>query len=303
MMRLILLALAAAVPLSAVAGDPVIDQLQRISVTVKAGLGQGSGTLVTRKRGDDNLSFVWTAAHVVDGLRKTREIIDPKTGTIRTVVEFDDAKIVQEFRQGGRRIGESSMDAKVIRYSDAEQGEDLALLMVRKVNFDVPANSAVFVDDPNPPELGTELYHVGSLLGQFGSNSLTTGVVAQIGRVLDLGANGVVFDQTTATAFPGSSGGGMHVKRDGKYLGMLVRGAGEGFNFIVPVRRMRAWAKVAKVEWAVDASINVPADVELVKLTIEDVGVVFEAARSGTSKKAPFLLLKDVCDEGGAGQQ
>jgi hypothetical protein len=287
---LILLALAAAVPLSAAAADPVIEKLQKISVTVRAGQSQGSGTLVTRKRGDENLTFVWTAGHVVDGLRKTREIIDPRTGSKRTVVEFEDVKIVQEFRQGGRRIGETAMDARVIRYSDAEQGEDLALLLIRKVNFDVPENSAVFVESDDPPELGTELYHVGSLLGQFGANSLTTGVISQIGRVLELGANGIVFDQTTATAFPGSSGGGMHVKSDGRYIGMLVRGAGEGFNFIVPVRRLRGWAKVAGIEFAVNSAVPVPDDATLAKLPIEDTGVAFDGERR-LRKSAPYLLF------------
>jgi S1-C subfamily serine protease len=289
-MRVILLALAVAVPLSAVAGDPVIERLQKMSVTVRAGGSQGSGTLITRKRGEENLTFVWTAAHVIDGLRKTREIIDPKTGTRRTLVEFEDAKVVQEFRQNGRRIGETVMDAKVIRYSDAEQGEDLALLLIRKVNFDVPGNSAVFVIDKTPPDLGTELYHVGSLLGQFGANSLTTGVISQVGRVLELGANGIVFDQTTATAFPGSSGGGMHLKADGRYIGMLVRGAGEGFNFIVPVRRLRGWAKVAGIEFAVNSAVPVPDDATLAKLPIEDTGVAFDGERR-LRKNAPFMLF------------
>jgi S1-C subfamily serine protease len=289
-MRVILLALAVAVPLSAVAGDPVIERLQKMSVTVRAGGSQGSGTLITRKRGEENLTFVWTAAHVIDGLRKTREIIDPKTGTRRTLVEFEDAKVVQEFRQNGRRIGETVMDAKVIRYSDAEQGEDLALLLIRKVNFDVPGNSAVFVIDKTPPDLGTELYHVGSLLGQFGANSLTTGVISQVGRVLELGANGIVFDQTTATAFPGSSGGGMHLKADGRYIGMLVRGAGEGFNFIVPARRLVGWSKAAGIEWAVNPEIDVPANAELEKLPIEDSGVTFDGERRSL-KSAPFLIF------------
>ena len=39
-----------------------------------------------------------------------------------------------------------------------------------------------------------------------------------------------IFDQTTCVAFPGSSGGGVFLKRDDpRYVGMLVRGAGEGF--------------------------------------------------------------------------
>jgi S1-C subfamily serine protease len=288
-MRWISLFLVIACSGSALAADPVIEKLQKISVTVRAGGSQGSGTLFTRERAGENLTFVWTAGHVIDGLRKTREVIDAKTGTRRMVVEFDDVKIVQEFRQNGRRIGESVMDARVIRYSDADQGEDLALLLIRKVNFDSPENSAVFVTDDNPPDLGTELYHVGSLLGQFGSNSLTTGVIAQVGRVLELGASGVVFDQTTATAFPGSSGGGMHYKADGRYTGMLVRGAGEGFNFIVPVRRLRGWAKSAGIEWAIDPNVPVPTDAELKKLPIDDAGVTFDAERRSV-RDAKFLI-------------
>lgn len=278
----------------AFAADKIIEKLQATSVTVKSGTGQGSGTLVTRQRGNDTYTFVWTAGHVVDHLRKTREIIDGKSGTRRTVVEFEDASIVQEFKQGGRRIGEVKMDAKVIRYSDAEQGEDLALLQVRKINF-VPADvTTTFYLDEEPPAIGTELYHVGSLLGQFGANSLTTGVISQIGRVLELGANGVTFDQTTATAFPGSSGGGMYLKADGRYVGMLVRGAGEGFNFIVPVRRLAAWAKSANVEWAVNPAVAFPTDAELAKLPVEDSGITFSGSYTDKAKAVnsefPFML-------------
>lgn len=271
--------------------DKIVDKLQNISVTIRAGSSQGSGTLVTRRRGNDTVTFIWTAAHVLDGLRKTREVIDTTSGSKKTVVEFADAAIVQEFRQAGRRIGETKLDAQVIRYSDADQGEDLALLKVRKLNFAPVESSATFVLDGNIPPIGTRLYHVGSLLGQFGANSLTTGVMSQTGRVLDLGANGVVFDQTTATSFPGSSGGGVYLESDGRYVGMLVRGAGEGFNFIAPIRRLQAWAKKAKVEWAIDPTVPVPSDDELAKLPIEDAGLMFGGgAKSDALKRYPVLI-------------
>src|SRR5690606_10021469 len=112
--------------------------------------------------------------HVVDNLRSTREVIH--NGSKKTVVEFKDAEIVQEFREDGRRIGEIVLDAKVLRYSDAEHGEDLALLEIRKKNF---TQSTVVFYEGETPEIGTELFHVGSLLGQMGSNSLTTGVISQ----------------------------------------------------------------------------------------------------------------------------
>jgi hypothetical protein len=266
-------ALAVLVLASQAFGDPIIDKLQAGAVTVRAGGAQGSGMLVVRKAGDKTLTFVWTAAHVVDGLRKTRIAVDPKTGTPRTTIEFLDAGIVQEYREEGRRVGEVVVDARVLKYSDAETGEDLAILQIRKRDFAPDSVSTQFYLDAPLPALGTELYHIGSLLGQFGSNSLTTGVISQHGRVLNLsGSNGVIFDQTTATAFPGSSGGGVFLKTDGRYVGMIVRGAGEGFNFIVPVRRMRDWAKRTSLEWALDPAIPTPSEADLAKIVAEDSG-------------------------------
>jgi hypothetical protein len=263
------------------------SKLQEISVTIDSGRGHGSGTLFNRKVDGEVVTYVWTAAHVIDNLRKTRTVI--VDGSPKTVVEFGDAKLVQEFRQNGRRIGESRMEARVVRYSDAERGEDLALLEVRKHNFVPYEVTARFYLDEEIPDVGTRLSHVGSLLGQVGANSYTEGVVSQIGRVIeDLGANGVVFDQTTVTAFPGSSGGGVYKADDGRYVGMLVRGAGEQFNFIVPIRRMRAWAKQADVEWALDPSVKMPSDDALKNLPIEDVG--FKSECNSTCKEFPVLL-------------
>ena len=58
-------------------------------------------------------------------------------------------------------------------------------------------------------------------------------------------------------AFPGSSGGGVYLT-DGRYVGMIVRGAGETFNLTVPIRRMREWAKRMGVEFTLDPSLKVP---------------------------------------------
>jgi trypsin-like peptidase len=293
-MKRLLAILLLLVAIPAFGQDKIVGHLQDISVTIRAesgfGAGQGSGTLVTRKIGDKTVTFVWTAAHVVDNLRKVRPFVDPVTGGTRVAIEFEDAKIVQEFRQNGRRIGELKMDAKIIRYSDAENGEDLALLQVRKTDFVPETTTAIFYLGKDIPPLGTELYHVGSLLGQVGSNSLTTGVISQHGRVLALGANGVVFDQTTATAFPGSSGGGVYHKKDGTYVGMVVRGAGEGFNLIVPVRRMQEWAKRTKVEWALDPSVPVPTQEELDKMPVEDAGANAPSGNMAEKKPCPASI-------------
>ena len=218
-----------------------------MSVTIKAGDAQGSGTLVTRQIGEDTVTFVWTAAHVVDGLR-TRAPSSRRRAPREILVEYQDAEIVQERQQDGRRVGEVKYDCKIIKVSDADYGEDLALLMVRcKRRLSAERLSTKFHPDINYiPPIGVELSHCGSLLGQFGANSYTTGVLSQTGRTLPMkGANVKVFDQVTAVAFPGSSGGGMFLKANGEYIGMLTQGVMklQGFNFIVPVRRIHAWPR------------------------------------------------------------
>jgi S1-C subfamily serine protease len=236
----------------------VVGNLQDCSVTVRAGRAFGSGVIKTR----DGINFVWTAAHVVADLRTTREVIDPGGGR-RTVVEFRDAAVIKMLVENGRTVGRMEFDAKVIRYSDADNGEDLALLMIRKRNL-VTATVKFFAE-VEPPALGSELYHVGSLLGQIGAGSLTAGIMSSHGRVVE----GKVYDQVTAPSFPGSSGGGVFMK-DGRYVGMLVRGAGETFGLIVPVRRMAEWARRAKVEWALRDDVPVPGAAELERMPIED---------------------------------
>ena len=158
------------------AQDKLVQHLQDISVTVKApgsfGESQGSGVIITRelkssKDGNETevVNFVWTAAHVVDNLRSVRSIIE--NGQPKKVIEFKDAQIVQELVENGRKVGEIKMDARVIRYSDSEDGQDLALLMIRKRNF-VSASAKFYLEGDQIIPIGTELFHVGSLLGQGG---------------------------------------------------------------------------------------------------------------------------------------
>lgn len=259
--------------------------LVSISATIHAGNSQGSGVIKTR----NGVNYVWTAGHVIEHLRTTRQVIDPKTGTTKTVVEFKDARVVTELIQDGRSVGRVDMDAEVLRYSDADTGDDLALLRIRKRNF--ITQTVRFYSDAKIPPLGAELLHVGSLMGQQGSNSVTPGIVSQHGRVL----NNKVYDQTTCAAFPGSSGGGVYLKKDGRYIGMIVRGTGETFNLVVPIRRMREWAKRAKVEFALDDRVAVPSEEDLRKTPVEEIGVTFQGYdRAATApRKMPFLIAPD----------
>lgn len=261
--------------------EEVAQHLQDVSVTIRTNYSQGSGVIVTRMDGGKRINFVWTAAHVVEDLRKVESVVTAD-GATRKVVSFADCSLVKELIEGGRRVGEMKMDAVVVKYSEKE---DLALLRIRKVDF--ISTSALFYLEEEIPKIGSGLFHVGSLLGQAGSNSMTTGIVSQIGRVYpSIGKE--VFDQTTVTAFPGSSGGGVYLE-DGRYVGMLVRGAGETFNLIVPVRRMYRWATAAGIAWAMDDSLECPTLEDIDSIPVECVGHSFQKPKSN-SKKYPYLL-------------
>ena len=131
---------------------------------------------------------------------------------------------------------------------------------------------------------------------------MTSGIMSQVGRVLELGGGeGTVFDQTTVPAFPGSSGGGVFLREDaeadaGKCVGLLVRGAGENFNLIVPIRRMHRWATENDVEWALDPSIEAPPLEEILKMSPEGSGgskpKEGKFKRTGESLEFDFLLKR-----------
>ena len=125
---------------------------------------------------------------------------------------------------------------------------------------------------------------------------MTAGIMSQVGRVLNLGAgDGTVFDQTTVTAFPGSSGGGVFLT-NGKYVGMLVRGAGETFNLIVPVRRMKAWVKLRGIEWVLDPNAPMPTLEYIKNMEVENESSEHktDASKDSESSKAFPHLIRDM---------
>ena len=272
----LLVALVFTIPFSLYGEEPPVSTfLQEISVTIKTDRGEGSGVIFTReiksKNGKQNVNFVWTAAHVLENVRNVRSVLDAE-GKSKKIIEFKDVQIVKKLIENGITVGELSMDAVVVKYSDAKDGEDLALLMIKKFNF-VDKSAKFYVDKGGRGlPLGTNLYHVGSLLGSGGSNSMTTGIMSQVGRMLSLnGGSKILFDQTTVTAFPGSSGGGVFLTT-GEYIGMLVRGAGETFNLIVPIRRMTDWAEEENIKWALNPEEKAPTLEEIKKLPKERIG-------------------------------
>jgi S1-C subfamily serine protease len=241
----------------------IAERLMTNSVTVQAGRSQGSGTLCVDKNGR---TWVLTAGHVIQGTREQKTVLDER-GHQKVVISFPDFKLLSIVKEDGRQIGEFKYDVEVIRYSDPEAGDDLAVGRVRSRAFS-PRYPMRFHLERTIPPVGTHLMHCGSMYGEFGHNSVTNGILSAQGRVL----YDRIFDQTTCTADYGSSGGPIVLEDSGRYVGMVVRKAGYGqsFNLIVPVRRVRDWAERNKVEFVLDASRPVPSDVELRKLPVEE---------------------------------
>jgi S1-C subfamily serine protease len=268
----------------------VPEYLNKISVTVRAEAGysrsEGSGTLYTRKVDGKQAVFAFTAGHVVEGLRNIEERI--VAGKPIKHITFENPKLIRELRnKDGRRTGEIAVDAKVIRYSPANK-HDLALLLVLSEGFKADETVEFYPKDAALIRVGTHVNHTGSFLGSGssgGHNSFSEGVLSAHGRILFKQP----FCQTTAPAYPGSSGGIM-ANDKGQYIGMLVRGAGSDYNLSVPVARMWKWAEDSKVEWAMNPNLPVSMK-EIEKLPIEGPAAA-EGEGDGTSKMYPFLIKR-----------
>ncbi len=260
----------------------VTDKLQDVSVSVVAVGGQGSGVLVVK----NGTTYCITAGHVVADGRRTRTVIDSATKSTKTLVYFNDVKVVKEVTENGRKVQTLIAYAEVIRFSDADTGDDIAVLRLRKKS--IASNSTTFYINKTLPLIGTEVIHVGSIGGVFGFNSMTRGVISYQGRVV----NGVLYDQTSSMGAHGSSGCGIFTN-DGVYIGMLVRG-GEGFNLIVPMRRILDWAKRNNSEWLFNDAIPTNDDINApVENYLEAPSVGFFESLDLDKAKCHFLLNTD----------
>lgn len=233
-----------------------VDNMLNASVRVQSGKDSGSG--VAFRNGKH--VFVWTAAHVVAGSLE-RKLVADKLGNVNIVTSFPDVLLFQDVVENGRKGGFQVAYAEVIRYSARQ---DLCLLKVR-INW--PMGSVVFAGDGDAA-VGSPVFHVGSMSGVRGANSLTEGIVSALGRLRIDGRpeevfSSDVYDQLAITAHPGSSGGGVFLKSDGTpCVGLVIEFLGPGHLpgvlCMAPVRRMREFAVEANCRWAMSTDITVP---------------------------------------------
>jgi S1-C subfamily serine protease len=196
-----------------IATAAVAERIASWSVTVVTDSGEGSGVLIQH----GGKQYALTAAHVIMA----------EDGTASKQVEL--------VRFLGP-TGSMRFEAKLLASSHPDTGHDLALLEVEGA-FSLPHGGPVFV--PGRPMFGLDVLHVGSYRGQMFPNSFATGSIAGLDR--QLGDLPHRFDQVSAPAYPGSSGGGVY-DREGRYLGQLQRGGDSTLHFIAPSRRVLAWA-------------------------------------------------------------
>lgn len=275
--------------------EKLIDAQQ---ATVMVTQGDNHGTGVLFKNGES--TFVWTAAHVLGDARHVKTVIDPATGKPVVRITYDDVFVTVDVHEGGRKVGEDRRMARIIRISKTE---DIALLAIYQKNYG--ASSTSFAKDV--PEVGEQIWHVGSMHGWRGAGSVSEGVLAATGRLRNGGVanqfeQGKVFDQVSITAHPGSSGGGVFRKSDGQCLGLII----EFLDFretptfgslcIFPARRIYEFAKDNKVPFAIDASLKVPAieTILATPITVGDIPVPADFPIDKPKKDGPIDALLPV---------
>jgi hypothetical protein len=240
--------------------NSVPEYLQSISVKVVVGDGSGSGIAFTRKDANGKpITFIWTAAHIFT--HHDTDFFSLLVSTNQPGVPTQYADIQQIIMKNGAMIGMKKKSAKLFKFSDDANGQDLAILIVNGDFFNT--NTVVFDLSGKLPHLGQPLYSMGSPYGL--AQSFSPGYYSFIGRNFE----GIIFDQTTCVIFPGSSGGGIF-NADGKYEGMSNVMRASAINFIAPIRRIQQWVKLENIEWTLDPNIPMPADKDLKKISMYD---------------------------------
>lgn len=218
-------------------------KLLEISVEIHAVDSTGSGVII--RRGED--CYVLTCAHVIADAVETNLLGGVVYNSVAVIVPLEDQHQI---------IGAMHWYADILRYS---QAEDLALLKIRQPKFGNNlagtngSGTVIFKINDQPPEIGADVYHVGCFSGTAGYHSLSKGIVSQINKT----DSGTYFDQVSCSAFPGSSGGGVWLT-DSTCIGLLDEQQAETFNYVIPARRIHAWAKRIGAEFIFEG--NVPDD-------------------------------------------
>lgn len=194
--------------------------------------GSGTGIVVHRTNpAGERRVFLWTAAHVSQGR---------------------DVAARRIFRVDTQKAGFAEFPAVLL---GIDATSDLALYWI----ISPPELTAGATFSTTTAQPGDSVFHIGNFRGDNFDNSLTTGVVSQVGVHPDElpGWPWAVVDQTDAAGAPGCSGGGVF-NSSGEVVGIMVGAAGPGVSVFVPTRVIWGFAKTASLGWAVYGSACPP---------------------------------------------
>ena len=237
------------------------EYLQSICVKVIVGDGTGSGIAFTRKDANGkDVTFIWTAAHIFT--HHEEDFFSMLFGSQNTnTAPTEYAMIQQDIVKNGVVVGRTNLSAKLFKFSDDDNGQDLAILKVNGPFFN--KNTVKFDLSGDIPKLGQPIFSMGCPYGLYGSFS--PGVYSYIGRNFE----GVLYDESNCRIFPGSSGGGIF-NTNGVYVAMSNVMKASSLNFITPMRRIQQWVKAEHIEWTLDSSLPMPMEKEIKKINMWD---------------------------------
>lgn len=209
----------------------VIDDLQDVAVCVVVPNGHGSGVLKTIKSGNDNISYVWTVAHLIQntpGVDLAKKIYPEIYITQSRVV---DNKIVNK--------NQSLVDVVL-----CDPDEDLMLLKIKQKNFS-DRSVKFYLEEKNIP-LRTQLWGVDNHIGKDSACVFRKGILSNNTTTVE----GKSYDLITMPTIRGCSGSGVYTE-NGKLLGLMAMAKDSTWAFSIPTKRIVVWAKKNKVEWAI----------------------------------------------------
>lgn len=219
--------------------------------------GNCSGSGFSFHNGADE--FVWTAGHVVKSCESIRKVVDPATGRSRWEVSYEDCKVVQSVHEGGRKVGETFRFAEIIRFSDIDEGMDIALLKTRARLTSVGAKVS-----RERSSVGDRIQHVGSPSGRSFEYSFLSGSVSGVNRPRHglkhaEGKPAPSYYDQYDLAIAGGCSGGPAFSPAGEVVGLVTAQHSENpsIAFGIPAWAIRKFARDHGCLFAVDPSEKV----------------------------------------------
>lgn len=205
------------------------EDIQAANVLVGRGC---SGTIISIKH-----RLLLTAYHCIEEKisidEREERLID---GTYRKVrrEKKKDVSVGQVRYEQWRIVGKLELDAEIIAW---DRKLDLALLQFRSMTL--PFTHAAKLTDKDFEERALmPVVVIGNPLGQ--ENTMTSGIISNVNRVIEMGSEKHRYIQLDAVIAPGSSGGAVYHAETGRYFSMIVAGIrGVPINFAIPWRVIR----------------------------------------------------------------